>query len=428
MIIFKFRHFYIIMAKNSYLSGQPILCQLLSYLPQDLVTDSVAQHQSDRYYKTMTTYKQLVFLFYGVVSRCKSLNNLCKNLLLLDNKLSYLGIDKLPAVSTLSDANINRCSEVFATLYGKLYHHYSSTLTPTVCHFLEDLDSDKIFAFDSSTISLFVDIFKGAGRNTLNGKKKGGLKVHTKMPLFGFVPDLVHLTEAACNDKSFLGQLAVEKGNIYIFDKGYVNYTVWKEWTNQGVFYVTRLNENADYEVLVGQPNHISEYADGGIVSDQRILLKDGLEARLIVYKDYASGKTLSFVSNMFNHQITTIIQLYKYRWNIEVLFKQLKQNFELCYFFSDRSEGIKTQIWIALIAQLIFSVIHRQIKEAEAFTTLVNVAANNMTSYASLIKIMTVKRLKANDRQLEIVQLDLFSIKEGGTLKNHAKNCIDSS
>ena len=248
------------------------------------------------------------------------------------------------------------------------------------------------------------------------------------MPLFGFVPDLVNLTEAACNDKSFLGQLAVEKGNIYIFDKGYVNYTVWKEWTNQGVFYVTRLNENADYEVLVGQPNHISEYADGGIVSDQRILLKDGLEARLIVYKDYASGKTLSFVSNMFNHQITTIIQLYKYRWNIEVLFKQLKQNFELCYFFSDRSEGIKTQIWIALIAQLIFSVIHRQIKEAEAFTTLVNVAANNMTSYASLIKIMTVKRLKANDRQLEIVQLDLFSIKEGGTLKNHAKNCIDSS
>ncbi|MEL6560859.1 MAG: DUF4372 domain-containing protein [Bacteroidota bacterium] len=136
MIIFKLRHFYIIMVKNSYLSGQPILCQLLSYLPKDLVSQSVSEHQSDRYYKTMTTYKQLVFLFYGVVSRCKSLNNLCKNLLLLDNKLSYLGIDKLPAVSTLSDANINRCSDVFATLYGKLYNQYRSTLKPTMCHFL----------------------------------------------------------------------------------------------------------------------------------------------------------------------------------------------------------------------------------------------------------------------------------------------------
>ncbi|MEO0686221.1 MAG: IS4 family transposase, partial [Cyanobacteria bacterium J06649_11] len=395
---------------------------------KDLVSQSVSEHQSDRYYKTMTTYKQLVFLFYGVVSRCKSLNNLCKNLLLLDNKLSYLGIDKLPAVSTLSDANINRCSDVFATLYGKLYNQYRSTLKPTMCHFLEDLDSDKIFAFDSSTISLFVDIFKGAGRNTLNGKKKGGLKVHAKMPLFGFVPDLVHLTEAACNDKSFLGQLEVDKGSIYIFDKGYVNYPVWKEWTSKGVFYVSRLNENANYEVLAGQPNHISEYADGGIVRDQRILLKDGLEARLIVYKDYASGKTLSFVSNMFDHQVTTIIQLYKYRWNIEILFKKLKQNFELCYFFSDSPEGIKTQIWIALIAQLIFSVIHRQIKEAEAFTTLVNVAANNMTSYVGLIKIMTVKRLKAEDRNLEIVQLALFSINTRGTLNRNEKKCLDSS
>ena len=416
------------MAKNSYLSGQPILCQLLSFIPTHLVEESVAQHQSDRYYKTMTTFKQLAFLFYGVVLRCKSLNNLCKNLLLLEDKLCYLGIDKLPAVSTLSDANINRSSQVFSTLYGKLYDHYRSVLKPTECHFLECLDSEKIFCFDSSTIGLFVDIFKGAGRNTLNGKKKGGLKVHTKMPLFGFVPDLVHLTEAACNDKGFLGQLSVEKGSIYIFDKGYVNYPVWKEWTDQGVFYVTRLNENADYEVLAGQPNHISEYADGGSISDQRILLKDGLQARLIVYKDYESGKVLKFISNMFAYQASTIIQLYKYRWNIEVLFKQLKQNFELCYFFSDSSQGIKTQIWIALIAQLIFSVIHRQIKEAEAFTTLVNVAANNMSSYISLIQIMKTGRLKPQERNLDIIQLELFNIKAGGTFQNDKKTPIDSS
>ena len=427
-MMFELRYFHIIMAKNSYLSGQPILCQLLSFIPRELVDQSVSQHQSDRYYKTMTTYKQLVFLLYGVVSRCKSLNNLCKNLLLLGDKLTYLGINQLPAISTLSDANINRSSEVFATLYGKLYKHYQSVLKPTVCHFLEEIDTDKIFVFDSSTISLFVDIFKGAGRNTLNGKKKGGLKVHTKMPLFGFVPDLVHLSEAACNDKSFLGQLAVEKGSIYVFDKGYVNYPVWKEWTDKGVFYVTRLNENAKYEVLVGQPNHISDYADGGIIKDQRILLKDGLEARLIVYKDYASGEVLQFISNMFAYQATTIVQLYKYRWNIEVLFKQLKQNFELCYFFSDSSQGIKTQIWIALIAQLIFSVIHRQIKEAEAFSTIVNVASNNMSSYVGLIKIMQAKRLKPEERDLEIVQIELFDIKKGGDFQDGKKIPLDSS
>ena len=418
------------MAKNKYLSGQPIICQLLSFIPKDLVDQSISEHQSDRYYKTMTTFKQLVFVFYGVVMRCKSLNNLCKNLLLLEDKLTYLGIKDLPAVSTLSDANINRNSDVFGCLYQKLYLYYQGQLKPTLCHFKEKLDTDKIFCFDSSTITLFVDIFKGAGRNTLNGKKKGGLKIHTKMPMSGFVPDLVHISEAACSDKTFLGQLNVIKGAIYIFDKGYVNYLIWKEWTALGVFYVTRLNDNADYQVLEGVPNHISDYANGGIISDQRIQLKDGLEARLVVFKDYVSGRVLRFVSNMFDYDVMTIVQLYKYRWNIEVLFKQLKQNFELCYFFSDSSEGIKTQVWIALIAQLIFSVIHRQIKEAEAFVTLVNVASNNMTSYVGLIQIMKSGsiRLKAKERNLKIVQLQLFEFGQGGAFQNDMKNSPNSS
>lgn len=415
------------MSKNKYLTGQPILCQLLSYVPKELVAECVADHQSDRYYKTMTTFKQLVFIFYGVVMRCKSLNNLCKNLLLLEDKLTYLGIRELPAVSTLSDANINRSSDVFASLYRKLYSHYQGLLRPTLCHIDEGLDMLKVFCFDSSTITLFVDVFKGAGRNTLNGKKKGGLKIHTKMPMMGFVPDLVCISEAASNDRTFLGQLEIEKGGIYIFDKGYVNYQVWGQWTAMGVFYITRLNENADYEVLSGHLSHISEYADGGIISDQRILLKSGLEARLVVYKDYESGKVLQFVSNMFDYNAMTIVQLYKYRWNIEVFFKQLKQNFELCYFFSDSSEGIKTQIWIALIAQLIFSVIHRQIKEAEAFVTLVNVASNNMASYVGLVKIMKARRLSSLERNLKIVQLQLFDSAKGGGFGFWHKNTLES-
>jgi len=251
-----------IMGKNKNLAGQPVLCQLLSFLPRQIVDTCAEKYNSDRYYKTMTTYKQLVFILYGVVTKFHSLNTLRKNLLFLEDKLTYLGIDKLPAVSTLSDANINRGSEVFASIYAQLYQHYQNTLNPLHCGLLEDkVDEGKVFVIDSSTISLFVDIFKGAGRNTLTGKKKGGLKIHAKMPLGGFVPDLVRITKAACNDKSFLGQLKVEKGGIYIFDKEYVNYQKWGSWTKKGAHFVTRLNENADYEVISGQPGHISEYA-----------------------------------------------------------------------------------------------------------------------------------------------------------------------
>lgn len=420
--MFEVTTLYNIMAKNTNLTGQPVICQLLSFLPRQIVGDCVSDHQSDRYYKTMTTWKQLVFMLYGVVTKCYSLNSLCKNLLFLEDRLTYLGITKLPAVSTLSDANMNRDSDVFASIYRQLYQHYKDVLNPVECSFLTDeVDTSKVVIFDSSTISLFVDVFKGAGRNPLTGKKKGGLKIHAKLPLGGFVPDLIHISEAACNDKSFLGQLPVEKGTIYVFDKGYVKYQTWQEWSENGVYFVTRLNDNADYQVLSGQPNHISEYANGGVISDQIILLNPSntpLKARLIIYKDPVSGQVLEFVSNMFDHRDTTIILLYKYRWNIELLFKRLKQNFELGYFYSDSSEGIKTQVWIALIANLLFTVIHRQCKEAEQFVTVVNMAAINMCSYVSLIKLLRSGRLSGLERDLKIVQFDLFNLKQGGVFQ----------
>ncbi len=414
-----------IMAKNTNLAGQPVLCQLLSFLPRQIVADSVLEHESDRYYKTMTTFKHLTFMLYGVITKCYSLRTLCKNLLFLEDKLIYLGIDKLPAVSTLSDANINRESAVFASIYEGLVDHYEQTLKTEYYSFEEEMDTSNVVIFDSSTISLFVGIFKGAGRNSLTGKKKGGLKIHTKLPLGGFVPDMVYITEAACSDKSYLGQLNIEKGAIYVFDKGYVNYGKWKEWSQAGAFFATRLNENADYTVLSGEPNDISQYADGGVISDQIILLNpkgNALEARLIVWKDPQSEKVLKFVSNMFDYNDQTIILLYKYRWNIEILFKQLKQNFELGYFYSDSSEGIKTQIWIALIANLLFSVIHRQCKESENFVTIVSLAATNMGSYTSLIKIIRTRKLIDKERDLKIVQYDLYAIRQGGVFEKTEK------
>jgi hypothetical protein len=309
----------------------------------------------------------------------------------------------------LSNANINRSSDVFGSIYHSLYNHYNSYLSDSyIKMFIEDeVDPSKVELFDSSTVSLFVEVFKGAGRNSLDGKKKGGLKVHAKMPLSGFVPDFISLTEAACNDKIFLGQLSPCLGTIYVFDKGYVNYTLWGQWTKEGVFYVTRLNDNAKYEVLSGQPNHISQYANGGIISDQLIGLKnkeDTLRARLIIYKDPVSGKVLKFISNMFDHQPYTIIQLYKHRWDIEVLFKQLKQNFELGWFFSDSPEGIKTQVWVALIANLIFTVINRQVKKCELFITIVSMASNNLGSYISLIKLLKNRHPTGNERNIQII------------------------
>jgi hypothetical protein len=410
-----------IMGKNNKLSGQPIICQLFSFIPDQLIKESVDQFKSGLYYKTMLTKNQLAFMLYGVITRCHSLNSLCKNLLFLEGKLSYIGIKRLPASSTLSDANINRGSEVFAHLYKALYEHYHHYLSDSyIKMFINgEVDPKKVRVFDGSIITLFVEVFKGAGRNPMNGKRKGGLKIQAQMPLSGFVPDFVSLGDAAVNDKKFLGQLNGSPGTIYVFDKGYVNYNVFEEWGRKGIYYVSRISENASYEVLECHSNDIIEYAGGGVIIDKIIQLKckggQLLRARLVTYKDPLTGKILGFLSNMFDYQAMTLVLLYKNRWNIEVLFKQLKQNFELCYFFSDSREGIKTQVWVALIANLLFTVIHKQVKECEQFTTMVSMAANNLGSYICFITLLKTRKLTDIERDIEKIQLDLFQNYKGG-------------
>ena len=404
------------MLHNTKKSGHPILSQLLSFVPKELIQQAVDEYESDKYYKTMTTYKQFVFILYGVLSRSHSLSNLCKCISFLEDNLTHIGVDKLPAKSTLSDANINRNSDVFGKLYFLLLEYYSDTISKSYINMMvnSEVAPERVKIFDSTTISLFVDVFKAAGRNPMTGKKKGGLKVQTLLPLDSKVPEVICMSEASENDKDFLGQLEVEANNIYVFDKGYVNYTVWDEWTKKGAFFVTRINDNASYRILESRLGNPIDFLGGGIIKDEiiELKLKEGTTttARLITYKDPLKGVVLRFISNMMDFKNQTIVRLYKNRWEIEVFFKQLKQNFELGYFFSDSSEGIKTQVWIALISNLIFTVIHKQVKECEQFLTIVSMASTNLSSYISLLTIIQTKKWDVKNRNIEIVQMGLFN------------------
>lgn len=417
------------MSKNNKLSGHPILCQLISFIPKNIIDLAVSKYKSDYYYKTMSTYKQLVFILYGVITRCNSLQSLCKNLLFLDNKLLYLSIDKLPAVSTLSDANIKRNSNVFAEIYSLLCQHYQSFLSDSYLSLFinNEADPKKVKVFDATTISLFVDIFKAAGRSPINGKRKGGLKVQACLTLSSFVPDFICLMESAGNDRKFLGQLTPLAGTIYVFDKGYCNYQVFQQWTKDEVYFVTRLQDNASYEIVESTTYDIIDYAAGGVIKDEIILLQSNpmetpLKARLVTYKD-VEGKVFRFLTNQFSYKGLTIARLYRNRWSIEVLFKQLKQNFQLNYFYSDNPEGIKTQIWIALIANLIFTVVHKQVKECEQFITMVSMASNNLGSYTCFITLLKAQKLTTTERNIKKMQLDLFNHKEGGVFQKLGKS-----
>lgn len=403
--------------------GMAIISQLFSYIPLDLVDKAVEEHKSDKSYKKMKTKEHLAFMLFGVVGKLESLNGLIRSLPFLGNALIYFGITEMPARSTLADANRNRKSNVFGKLYYLLVDYYKNQLSGSYLRGLIDkkIDIKNVKIFDSTTFTLFVDIFTGAGRNKIDGKKKGGIKAHVLLSLHSLIPEIVWMSAASKNDKDFLGQLKPLKGEIYVFDKGYVNYNYYYNWTETGVFYVTRLNENANYEVISQKEILERDGEMDGVLKDEIISLKTekgSLKARLITFKSLTTGKTYTFVSNMFDVEATTIAKLYKNRWEIEPFFKQLKQNFELKGFYSDSQEGIKTQIWIAMIANLIFTVIHRQIKEAESFSAMVQMARVNLGSFLRFIDVLKIKNWRGNEKNIEIIQYNLFEIWDGVVLK----------
>jgi IS4 transposase len=399
--------------------GMPIISQLISYIPLHIIDQAVEEHESDKYYKRLKTKEHLAFILYGIIGKLESLNALVKSLAFLGKALIYFGITQLPARSTLADANRNRKSDVFGKIYLLLADYYKIQLSGSYLNGMIDkkIDMKNVKIFDSTTFTLFVDVFTGAGRNKIEGKKKGGIKAHILLSLHSLVPEIVWMSAASKNDKDFLGQLNPQKGEIYVFDKGYVNYNYYSNWTELGVFFVTRLNENGKYEVLESKEILERDAEMDGVIKDEIIMLNTSngpLRARLITFKSLTTAKTYTFLSNLFEVSATTIAKLYKNRWEIEPFFKQLKQNFELKGFFSDSQEGIKTQIWVALIANLIFTVIHRQIKQDEAFSAMVQMARANMGSFIRFIDVLKVKYWRGNEKNVEKIQLDLFKILEG--------------
>ena len=401
--------------KNNFLSGHPIIAQLLSMVPKEIFNEVVEKEGSDRYYKKLMAVDHFISMFYAVLTRNGSLREVCKNIALIGTKLIPFGLKQLPARSTLSDANRKRDSNMFARLYIKLYLHYRTSLQGNWLDIGGEVDPGKVEVFDSTTITLFKEILKGAGRNPSEGEKRGGVKVFAKMNLAEGVPDFICIRSAATNENIFLKVMQLQEYGIAVFDKGFNSYSCFDRWSRSNRYFVTRKKDNARFEVLTDfDCSHARD-----IERDQVISLKyreNGVsrtvEVRLVCYIDPQSGERLEFITNLMGHDALTVAQLYKNRWVIEVLFKQIKQNFELKYFLSDSENGIKIQIWMALILNLLFTVLHKRIKEAEDFSTMVMVAAKNLCSYVSLEKFLVNNEAYCKSifqKELRNMQTELF-------------------
>lgn len=398
------------MNKSTHFFGQPIFSQLLSFIDKSLVKRITSHYQSDRYYKRLDTWHHIVSMLYCSFSGATALRELTTGLLACQHKLIHLGISSVPRRSTLSDSNRKRPSQVFADLYMSLFKQYRHIL-PDSRLSMEVLK--KLYIVDSTVISLFKDILKVAGRPRHDGKSKGGIKAHVMVHAAELMPCLLRLTKGSRHDQTFLKHLNLPEGSFVVMDKGYTDYLQYNQWTEQGVFYITRMRDNARYETVLT----LESDQDSSILKDEAITLTykvDGrhyqLTNRRITFRDEHTQKILVFITNNMELDASTIAAIYKYRWQIELLFKKLKQNFPLKYFVGDNQNAIEIQIWCALICLLLMEVVRKQLKRKWAFSNMVSLVRFHLMAYVHLANFLNNPDMELKKRLENTYQSALFS------------------
>lgn len=399
------------MSKSNHFSTKCVFGQLISLIEDSLIKKEVKKCNSDRYTKRFTTKDHLISMLFCSFSKCTSLREISGAMLGLSGKTAGFQLNQIPKRSTLSDANKNRDVLVFENIYHGLLKQYSPFLSDSR---IKEVIKKQVKIFDSTTISLFKDILEGVGRNPQNGKKKSGIKVHTVVNADETVPEMVWFSEVKTHDHNFLEKLKCDENTVYVFDKGYNDYKAFEHFTNHRTGFVTRIKDNASYIKI--EELDIEERIHNGVLADEIIEIEvkeeketSLLKLRKVRFYDRLNKREFEYLTNLFDFRADLIAGLYKIRWQIELLFKQLKQNFPLKYFLGDNENAIKIQIYCVLIVNLLLAVIKKRLKRSWAFSNLVSFCKIHLLNYIHLMKFLEKPEKDWQIVRLETVQLALF-------------------
>lgn len=382
------------MGKSTHFIGQPMYNQALKLLDKSKILRISREKGGERYTKRFNGWTHLVVMLYAVIKRFDSLREITTSLLADTNKLAHIGILFKISRSTLADANMRRPHAIFEAIYRDLYARYRHELISDSRSRKHPKWMDRLQIIDSTTISLFSNlIFKGVGRHPKTGKKKGGIKVHTVIHANEGVPSDIRFTSAATNDSFMLKPSNLSKGDILAMDRAYIDYGKFEELSLRGVIYVTKMKKSLKYainsDVMYQTPDGLMEARVQNVTFSKRT--NDGVichNARIIAYADEKKHKLISLLTNDLDSDPYEIIAIYRQRWEIELLFKQIKQNFPLKYFYGESANAIKIQIWVTLIANLLLMVMQKRLTRSWSFSGLASLVGIVLMYYVDFYSL----------------------------------------
>lgn len=326
-------------------------------------------------------------MLFCQLAHADSLREICNGLACCLGKLAHLGIHRGPSKSNLSYANSHRPAALFEDLFWTLLERFRAQgqLGGRKHTFRF---KNKLLSIGSTTISLCLSLFPWAKFR----RAKGGVKAHVLLDHDDYMPSYVLISEAKLHDSKLLARLRLNPGSIIAMDRAYNDYAQFGQWTEQGVYFVTRMKDNARYEVVEER----TPPQNRNILRDETIRLT-GVHAKVpaqdkcpyclrrIVVWDDQNQRELVLLTNHLEFGASTLADIYKERWQIELFFKTLKQNLKIKSFVGVSENAVRIQIWTALIALLLLRWLHHLSKARWSLSNLASLLRLNLLTYRDL-------------------------------------------
>jgi len=377
--------------------GRLVFSQLIEHLPMHTFRRCVARYGGNRYHKSFSCLDQYLCLAFAQLSFRESLRDIEACLRAHRDKLYHMGIRGRISRSTLADSNERRDWRIYADFAQALIR----IARPLYADEDLGLDLDNtVYALDASTIDLCLSVFPWA----LFRSTKSAVKLHTLLDLRGNIPSFIHISDGKLHDVNVLDLLVPEPGAFYVMDRGYVDFKRLCLLNMAGSFFVIRAKSNTRYRRRYSHPVDKSS----GVRCDQHIVLTGVNSAhdyphplRRIKYHDEQSAKTFNFLTNNFAIPAQTVADLYRYRWQVELFFRWIKQHLRIKSFFGTSENAVKSQIWTAISVYVLVAIIKKRLSTPMDLYTILQILSLTLFETMPLFQLLTDTAYRSDDVEI---------------------------
>lgn len=385
--------------------GKMVFSQIMDFANKDIFRNCVKRYKGDYKVKDFTCWKQFLCLAFGQLTHRESMSDTLLCLQLNSSKAYHLGIGTVVDKATLSRANESRDWRIFQDFGIKLIEEAKKLYAND--NQLDVRLKGEIFAVDSTTVDLCLNVFRWATFR----KAKAAIKIHTKLSLKTSLPDFVYISAGSVHDVNVLDMISIERSGYYVLDAGYIDFGRLHTIKDAGAYFVIRARDNLQFARLASRPVDKSN----GIIRDQDIQLtvfrsKEQYPDRLrrIQFYDWEYNRTLIFLTNNFKIKAQTVAQLYKHRWQIELFFKWIKYHLKVQSFWGFSENAVKIQVWVAISVYVLVAIAKKKLNIPNSLYQILQYVSISPFEKTNLSEIFK-NQIQQDVKELNTIQLKIL-------------------